>query len=514
MTSLSQRATEVEHAALVVGAGFSGLGTAIRLRQARIEDFVVLERGDAVGGTWRDNTYPGAACDVPSLVYSFSFAPNPDWGRTFSRGEEIQAYLESLVDRFDLAAKIRLKQNVDELSFDERAGTWTAHTAAGDTFRARSVVVAPGPLANASLPAIRGIDTYEGHKIHSARWDRDYDLAGKRVAIIGTGSSAVQIVPRVVEQAERVKVFQRTPGWVLPRPDVAIPGWNKALFRTVPATQSLARGGLYWGMEALALAVVWDTPLTSALVTAARAYLRSQVRDSWMRRQLTPQYRPGCKRILLSSEYLAALQAPNCELITWPIATLSPTGIRTSDGLEHQVDCIVFATGFDVSHRSGFPFPVFGTDGTTLSEAWSPVPHAYKSVNMAGFPNLFLTFGPNSGPGHNSALVYVEAQIDYAVRAIKRILRDDLRIFEVKADVQHRYNQDIQRRLQRTTWNSGCSSWYLTEDGHNATMYPGFATQFQRQMRRFDPATYTIEPRVASVDARERRRPRLEERTA
>ncbi|MHB1711376.1 MAG: flavin-containing monooxygenase, partial [Acidimicrobiales bacterium] len=355
-----------ELTALVVGAGFAGLGTAVRLRQAGIEDFVVLERSDRVGGTWRDNTYPGAACDIPSLLYSLSFAPNPNWSETFSGHEEIQAYIERLVEDFDLARHLRFGQDVAGLAFDEGAGTWTATTTSGETHTARTAIVAPGPLSNASFPAMRGIESYRGHKIHSARWDHDYKMTGRRVAVIGTGSSAVQIIPQLVRKAERVKVFQRTPGWVFPRPNPKVPSWTKLLFRSAPITQDLARTALYWTLESFASGIVWDTPITSAVEAVSRAHLRATVKDPWMRRQLTPDFRPGCKRMLGSNGYYQALQDPACELITWPIATLSPDGIRTADGIEHAVDCIVFATGFDVAHRAGFPFPVTGLDGRTL----------------------------------------------------------------------------------------------------------------------------------------------------
>jgi cation diffusion facilitator CzcD-associated flavoprotein CzcO len=292
----------------------------------------------------------------------------------------------------------------------------------------------------------------------------------------------------------------------MPRPNLPVPAPVQGLFRRVPATQDLARNALFWAAETAALGVVWDTPMTTAVQALGRAHLRATVRDPWLRQRLTPNHRPGCKRLLTSSDYYRALQDPGCELITWPIATLSRDGIRTSDGIEHAVDCIVFATGFDTSHRVGFPFPVLGVGGRPLADAWDPVPVAYKSVHVSGFPNLFLTFGPNSGPGHNSALVYVEAQIDYAVRAIRRIVRDDLRIFDVHADAQDRYNEQLQRRLTRTTWNSGCASWYLTVDGFNATMYPGFATQFQHQLRRFDHDAFRVEARPASDPAARRRR--------
>ncbi len=349
--------------------------------------------------------------------------------------------------------------------------------------------MASGPLANPSLPDIRGLDTYLGHKIHSARWDHDYDMSDKRVAVIGTGASAVQIIPELVNTARSVKVFQRTPGWVLPRPDFSHPQWARAAFRRAPIVQSAARQAWFWVHELMAVGMVWDTPVTTGIQLVSKANLRRQVSDGWLRRQLTPNFRAGCKRMLMSSDYYPALQRDNCKLVSWPIATLSPNGIRTADGIEHEVDCIVFATGFDVC-KAGTPFPVRGADGRELSDEWSQGAFAYKSVNVAGYPNLFFTFGPNSGPGHNSALVYMEAEIEYIVRAIGAIIEDDLRTFEVREDRQNIYHGEVQRRLADTTWNSGCKSWYLTDDGYNGTMYPGFATQFVRALSKIDLDDY------------------------
>ncbi len=478
---------------LIIGAGFAGLGMAIRLQQAGIRDIVILERADAVGGTWRDNTYPGAACDIPSNLYSYSFAQNPDWSRSFSGSGEILEYIHYLVSHFNLKPYIRFNKNVTGLQFDEAAGLWHASTDDGERVSARAVVMAQGPLSNASFPDMPGLETFEGHKIHSARWDHDYDFTGKRVAVIGTGASAVQIIPELVKQAGFVKVFQRTAGWVLPRPDFETPAWNRSLFRKFPGAQDALRKALYVTHESMALAVIWNSPLTSVAERISRLHLRRQVKDRWLRRQLTPNFRIGCKRVLLSSDYYPALQKDNCKLITWPIATLSPKGIRTVEGIEHQFDCIVFATGFDVS-KTGTPFPVTGLGGRKLDEEWARGAQAYKSINVAGYPNLFLTFGPNSGPGHNSALVYMESQLDYAVRGIQKILDENLKALDVKADAQASYNVAIQKRLAKTNWNSGCKSWYLTEDGHNVTMYPGFATQYALQMKTLEPSDYEATP--------------------
>lgn len=473
----------------IVGAGFAGIGTAIRLLQNGIDDFVILERGDHIGGTWRDNTYPGAACDIPSLLYSYSFAPNPRWSQGYSGSGEILDYITHLVARYDLERRTRFGTEVAGLRFDETTGTWALETNGDNGFRARSVVMAAGPLSNAGFPDIAGIDSYRGHKIHSARWDHDYDFTGKRVAVIGTGASAVQIIPELVKLAGHVKVFQRTPGWVTPRLQYTTPEIAKKLFAAVPPVQTLVRTALFYAHEAAAVALVWPTAATTAVEGVARLQLRLQVKDAWMRRQLTPRFRAGCKRMLVSNDYYPALQKDNCQLITWPIAELRPQGIATCDGLIHEFDAIVFATGFEVC-KTGTPFPITGLGGRVLAQEWTRGAYAYKSVHVSGYPNLHFTFGPNSGPGHNSALVYMESQIDYLVQAVKTLRTWQLRYLDVRAQAEREFVDDIQSRLAGTTWNSGCSSWYLTEDGYNATMYPGFATQFARQMAEFSFGDY------------------------
>ena len=475
----------------IIGAGFAGIGAAIRLREHGIDDLAIFERDDRVGGTWRDNTYPGAACDIPSRLYSYSFAPNPDWSHTYSGSDEILGYIDSMVESFGIAPHIRFGHNVTGVEYDEVAGEWTVNFEGREPVQARTVIVASGPLANASFPKIEGIETYEGHKIHSARWDHDYDFTGKKVAVVGTGASAVQIVPELVETAASVKVFQRTPGWVLPRANVRTRATTKRLYRAVPGTQRLARSLWFWGHETVALGVVWNTPLTRVVEAVSKMHLRSQVDDPWLRRQLTPDFAAGCKRLLMTSDYYPALQRPNCTLVTWPIARIAERGIRTVEGVEHQFDCIVFATGFDVS-KTGTPIPITGLDGRDLASEWGRGAFAYRSVAVSGYPNLFFTFGPNSGPGHSSALVYMEAQIDYITEAVTQLLENDWKALDVRAEAQERYNQDIQCRLTSTTWNSGCQSWYLTDDGFNATMYPGFATQYVNQLRRVELRDYRI----------------------
>ena len=428
------------HATLIIGAGFTGLGTAIRLAEAGVSDIVILERADRVGGTWRDTTYPGASCDVPSLLYSYSFVKNPTWSRTYSPAPEICRHLEDMATRFDIRRHVRFNHEVSDLTFDESTGVWTAKTKNRKRFRARTVVLASGPLSDVSFPDIRGLDELSGTQDPQRPLGSRLRLHGKRVAVIGTGASAIQIVPELVKQAGFVKVFQRTPGWVLPRLDTATPPAVQALFAKVPAIQQLARQALFWGHEASATALVWNTPLTSLVARLGQVNLRVQVKDPWLRRQLTPDFAPGCKRMLVSSDYYPALQRDNCKLVSWPIATLSPAGIRTSDGIEHHLDCIVFATGYDV-HLTGPPFAVTGLGGRSLADEWADGAQAYKSINAHGYPNLFFMTGPNSGPGHNSLLVYIEGQLDYAVRGIRTILDDDLRYLDVREDVQLRHNE-------------------------------------------------------------------------
>ena len=476
---------------LIIGAGLGGLGAAIKLLDAGVTDFVILERFDAIGGTWRDNQYPGAACDIPSKLYSYSFAPNPDWGHMYARSGEILAYVQDVARRHGLMDKVRLGQDVTGMAFDEATARWQVRTRQGETWVARSVIMAAGGLANPNYPDIAGLDTFEGHRIHSARWDHGYDFRGKRVGVIGTGASAIQIIPELVKVAGHVKVFQRTPAWVLPRWGVRLSDGARRFYKESGWAYGTARQALFWAHEAMAFGLVWRTPLSPALEWLARTHLKRQVKEPWLRRQLTPGFRIGCKRVLISNDYYPALQQPNCKLLTWPIDRIAPAGIRTVEGVEHQLDCIVFATGFDAP-KTGAPFEIEGLGGRVLGEAWRTGAQAFKSVHIAGFPNLSMILGPNSGPGHNSALFYIEAQIGYAVQAVLALRQPGSRYLDVKTDVQARHNAQLQQRLARTNWNSGCKSWYLTDAGYNATMFPGLATQYARQLARLDLRDYEV----------------------
>jgi cation diffusion facilitator CzcD-associated flavoprotein CzcO len=462
---------------VIIGAGFAGIGMAIQLKKAGIDSFTILERAGDIGGTWRDNTYPGAACDVPSHVYSFSFEPNPSWSRAYATSQEIWDYLRRVVDKWQLRPHMRLDTEVVEARFDEADGTWTLTTAAGETLRARAVVSAAGGLVDPSLPDIKGIHGFTGEVFHTARWNHDYDLVGKRVAVIGTGASAVQVVPSIAPQVERMDVYQRTPGWVVPKIDPQYKERTKRLLARFPFLLWLSRMFKYWSSELRGPMIYMDSPrLSRPVEKMSLEHLRNSVSDPALREKLTPDFQIGCKRILISDDYWSTFERENVELVTDPIEEIRPDGILTRDGTLREVDAIVFATGFDVRFIAA-PFPVTGLGGRELSDVWKDGAVAYKGVSVSGFPNWFILMGPNTGPGHTSVLVFTEAQIAFAVKAIQR-LRAGARYLHVKQAVQDRYNASIQKRMPKMVWGSGCDSWYLSPGGGNNSLYPGPAAEY------------------------------------
>ncbi len=475
----------------IIGAGFAGIGMAIQLRKAGIESFTIFERADDIGGTWRDNTYPGAACDVPSHVYSLSFEPCPDWTHKFAPSAEIQGYLLRLVEKWQLRRHLRTGTEIAAARFDEERGAWTLTTKGGETFAARVVVSGVGGLVDPALPNIDGIGSFAGQMFHTARWNHDYDLAGKKVAVIGTGASAVQVVPSIAPLVHKLSVFQRTPAWVVPKHDKVYSDRARRLFARLPLALQASRYLQYWLSELFGPMVFLDAPRLSALgEKMSLMHLRAQVRDPELRRKLTPSFQFGCKRILISDDYWASFERDNVDLVTEPIAEIRPTGIATRDGAFYEVDAIILATGFALGLTSA-PFPVTGRGGRTLDEAWSRGAVAYKGMAVSGFPNWFILMGPNTGPGHTSVLVYTEAQITHALQAIRKIMQDDLRFVDIRQDVQDRYNDGIQGRMKYMVW-SGCHSWYLSDDGSNHSLYPGFAAEYVARARHFRPSEYEI----------------------
>lgn len=476
---------------LIVGTGFAGIGMGIRLKQAGIDDFTILEQAETVGGTWRDNHYPGAACDVESHLYSFSFEKNPDWSRTFACQREILAYLEHCTTKYGIRSHIRFNTSVTGGSFDEESGLWSLTTRGGETLRARVVVSGTGGLSRPALPDIPGLTRFEGKTFHSARWDDAYPLDGKTVGVIGTGASAVQIVPSIAPRVGRMQVFQRTPPWILPKLDRAFSAEEKARFRKQPWRMSVERSAIYWKRELSAVGFVVEPRLLRLLEPLVLRYLAKQVRDPALRRKLTPDYRLGCKRILPTNDYYPALQRPNVELVTEGIEAVTPRGIVTRDGKERALDVLILATGFHAA-ESVSPFGITGRGGRDLNEAWRDGAEAYLGATVSGFPNLFLLVGPNTGLGHTSMVVMIEAQIAYALSAIQTMRARRLDLVDVRPEVQARYNQEIRRRLETTVWASGCKSWYQTRSGKNTTLWPGLTVEFVRRTRAFDAGSYEL----------------------
>jgi cation diffusion facilitator CzcD-associated flavoprotein CzcO len=484
----------------IVGAGFAGLGAAISLLRDGRSDFVVLERDDDVGGTWHQNSYPGCQCDVPSNLYSFSFAPNPDWTQTFALQPEIGAYLRKVADDFGVRPHVRTGVAVEDAAWDERAQRWRVATSRG-ALSARILVAGMGALSEPAIPEIPGADRFEGPAFHTARWDHDVDLAGKRVAVIGTGASAVQVVPRIQPQVERLTVFQRTPPWIMPHPGRPVRPRERALFRALPPLQRLVRGGVYWGRETFVLPFRFHR-LSRLPERIALRHLEQQVADPVLRARLTPRYEVGCKRILMSNEYLPALQQPNAELVTQAIAEIAPGGVVTADGAEYPADAIVWGTGF---HVTDLPYAEWlrGRDGRTLGELWrAHGMQALRGTTIAGFPNLFVLYGPNANLGHNSIVFMIESQLRFTMDALRAMDARGAAVLDTRPEAQERFNAAIQRRMRGTVWTQGgCASWYLDAHGRNTTLWPGTSWSFRRATRRFHPAEHVLLPPLPAAVA-------------
>ena len=475
----------------IIGAGFSGLGTAIRLRQQGIDDFVVLERHEDVGGTWWANTYPGCACDVPSHLYSLSFAPNPEWTQTYSPQPEIRAYLQRLAREHDLYRSIRVGTTVTAADWDDDAGRWHLATSAGP-ISARVLIAGMGSLAEPRLPDLPGLETFEGAVFHSARWNHAHDVSGERVAAIGTGASAIQFVPAIQPTVAALHVFQRTAPWVVPHTNRRISRAERRLYGRVPALQKAIRAGIYATRELLVLGFVKEPRLMRIPERLARRHMREQLSDPDLRARVTPDYTIGCKRILPSNQWYPALAQPNVELVTSPIREVRARSLVTADGSVRPVDTIIFGTGF---HVTDIPIAdrIRGRDGQTLSQTWGGTPAAYKGSAVAGYPNLFFLVGPNTGLGHNSIVFMIEAQIEYLTGALRALTRNGARTLEVRPEAQAAYNVEIDRMTDGTVWVSGgCKSWYIDANGHNSTLWPTFTWPFRQRLREFDVAAYAL----------------------
>ncbi|MCS0600281.1 NAD(P)/FAD-dependent oxidoreductase [Streptomyces sp. LP11] len=493
---------EHEHVRVaVIGSGFGGLGAAVRLRREGITDFVVLERADSVGGTWRDNSYPGCACDVPSHLYSFSFAPNPEWPRTFSGQRHIRAYLEHVTDLFGLRPHLRLDSEVKLMSWDADNLRWNIETTRG-SYSADVVVSATGPLSDPKVPEIPGLDSFPGEVFHSARWNHDYDLRGKRVAMVGTGASAIQIVPAIQPQVGRLTLFQRTPPWVMPRVDRAISGAERRLHRAVPLTTQLRRG-LLWGIRELQVQAFTKRPDELGLVEQlAKRNMARAIKDPALRAKLTPGYRIGCKRILLSSTYYPALAKPNVDVVTSGLSEVRGSTVVAADGTETEVDAIIFGTGF---HVTDMPIAerVVGAEGITLADSWKSGMRALRGASAAGFPNWMTIIGPNTGLGNSSMILMIESQLNYLADYLRQLdVLGGRAALDARPAAVEAWNHKVQERMKRTVWNTGgCTSWYLDASGRNTTIWPGTTTEFRRATRRVDLGEYEVVRKPGAKDA-------------
>ena len=474
----------------IIGAGFAGLGMAIQLEQARIGPYAVFERGEDVGGTWRVNHYPGCCCDVPSHVYSFSFELNRDWKRGFAPQGEILDYLRHCADRYGVRPHLRLGHEVTAAAWDDAAGRWTIETSHG-TFTADVLVNAGGALSEPRDPDIPGLDAFEGTTFHSARWDHDHDLRRERVAVIGTGASAIQFVPAIQPEVARLHLFQRTAPWVIPRWDHKITKLEHGLLRALPFAPRLVRGALYWTLESRV--VGFRTPkLMQAADRIARWHLARQVSDPLLREKLTPGYVMGCKRILISDDYYPSLDQPNVDVVTDAIAEVRARSIVTKGGEELEVDTIIFGTGFEVT-KPPIAAKIRGRDGRTLAEHWATSMQAYKGTTVAGFPNFVMMTGPNTGLGHNSMVFMIESQLAYVKDCLETLRRRGANRFEVREEAVRFYNEKLQERLEGTVWTAGnCNSWYLDDTGRNTTLWPTYSYAFRRITRRFDEGAYVL----------------------
>lgn len=483
---------------VICGSGFAGLGMAIRLKQAGIHDFIVLERASEVGGTWRDNHYPGAACDIESHLYSFSFEPNPRWSRQYAPQKEILDYLVHCADKYNIRPHIRFGSTVQSARYDEQSARWEVSVSDGENISCQFLITACGGLSKPATPDIAGLSSYAGKMFHSARWDHSVSLSGMRVAVIGTGASAIQIVPSIAPQVAQLAVFQRTPPWIMPKRDHAISPSAQDRFARHPLVQKLARTLIYITHELAGFGFVVEPKLLKLLSRLVLRYLKRSIPQEELREKLTPNYAMGCKRILISNDYYPALRRQNVELVTSPIDCVNTSGIRTQDGQQRDFDAIVLATGFDAADIV-CPFPMCGRSGIQLSDVWRDGAEAYLGTTVSGFPNAFLIVGPNTGLGHNSMIYMIESQIAYILSAIKQMSRDGIASVEVKQEVQTRFNQEIHKRLLGTVWSSGCASWYQTKNGKNTTLWPGFTIEYRARTRRFSRRDYIVKTASAGI---------------
>ncbi len=484
---------------IIIGTGFSGLGIATALKRSGRTSFVILERADGVGGTWRDNTYPGAACDIQSHLYSYSFRPNPDWSRVYATQPEILSYLQDTAVQEGLMPHIRFQADVKHAEWDAAEKVWRVHTEHG-TYVARALVTATGHLSDPKMPAIEGLESFAGELFHSAAWNHDVSLEGRRVGVLGTGASAIQVVPELAKSAAQLAVFQRSAPYLVPRRDYIYTEAEKGMFRKLPATAQAVRDGLFWGNEARFPQRQQVPKFVDEIRAKALQHLNEQVRDTELLEKLTPDYEIGCKRILISNDYYPALAQPNVEVYTGGVQRVEGNTVYTGDGAGVEVDVLVCCTGFEavdlpIAQR------VTGRDGLLLADRWSRGGQAYACTTVAGFPNFFVMLGPNTGLGAGSIIYMVETQISYIEQAL-RYLQENDSVIEISEELEDQYVASIDDRAVGTVWTAGgCSSWYVDQrSGRLSTLWPDFMSQFRSENGTFDPDVYQTVPRCAAIE--------------
>ncbi|MDE2418752.1 MAG: NAD(P)/FAD-dependent oxidoreductase [Burkholderiales bacterium] len=480
--------------AAIVGAGFGGLCAAIRLRESGLRSLVILEHRSEVGGTWRDNIYPGCACDVPSHMYSLSFAPNTRWTRPYPQQPEIQDYILRLTDRYDLRRLIRFNWEVESLRWLPEQSCWQVDIAGKSPLLARHVIVATGPLSKPAIPDLPGLATFAGPSFHSGHWRHDIELRGKRIAVVGTGASAVQFVPEIAQHAAHVDVFQRTAAWVMPRWDKPYGAKKRWLYRHVPGLQRLSRWRVYWFNEMVGRGFMGSRRVQNMLRRLSGHHLRRQVADPALRKALTPDFNPGCKRLLISNTWFPTLQRPNVRLVTQAVARIAPEGVVGADGVLYPCDMIVWGTGFKATEFVA-PLKIYGEPANgeplELGKLWDTQPAATRlGITVAGFPNLFLLVGPNTGLGHNSIIFMIECQVHYIVKALQSLRVSGLTALRLRPDVQRDNYALVQQKMKSTVWSSGCKSWYQNAKGEIDTLWPGYTWEYWLATRRFRASEY------------------------
>jgi cation diffusion facilitator CzcD-associated flavoprotein CzcO len=484
---------------LIIGAGFGGIAAAVELKRHGIRDLTVLEKAPDFGGTWFHNTYPGCACDVPSHLYSFSYAQRRDWSRLCSPQSEIFDYVHRVARELGVDRMIETGCAVTACSWDDAACRWTVTTEGGEVHESDAIVIATGQLHKPAVPRIEGGETFEGHSFHSSHWDHDYDLTGKRVAVVGTGASAVQFVPEIAEQVRKLTVFQRTGNWFLPRKNRPYPPSFKALVERVPGVQAFRRRFMFEYCESLTLAIRHPGTFGRLLHLKSAAFMRSQLRDPELRRKVWPDYTFGCKRVLFSSYFLPALARPNVELVTDSIQRVTPTGIVTSDGRLHEVDCLIWGTGFKATEFM-FPMEITGAEGRDLRHAWADGAHAHLGIAVPGFPSMFIMYGPNTNTSGGSIILYHEAQASYIRQALQQVQRRGGGAIDVRAEVEAASDREVQSRFVGTAWTR-CDSWYRDAEGRIVANWPGYMREYVERTRELDPAEYHFVQQPAPVVA-------------